>query len=282
MTLGTDILETRRRRFGRWIAAAVLVVTLHVGGAAMALYTWPEEIDEEPSGAIAIELAPLTATPDAPTEDLALGPQADEATPAAAAPQPEKTDEPRQQETLIAERSPAPDPEVAVSVSKPKEKMQDEKPTDRKEDAKKEKTEKSRQPAEQQPVQASAPTHASSPQRTETTRAMPTASRHGRSSKPSKAQLTWQKALRLQLERNKRYPSSARQQRQQGTSTVQFSIDRQGRVIAARLIASSGVRILDEEAVNVLSRASPLPPPPDDLGGAILELELPIQFKIKD
>jgi protein TonB len=282
MTLHAEIIETRQRRLGRWIAAAVLVATLHIGGAAMALYTWPEEIDEEPSGAIAIELAPLTATPDAPTEDLALGPQAEEVTPAAAAPHPEKTDEPRRQETPLAEQSAAPHPEVAVPTPKPEEKKQDEKPVDRKEDAKKEKTEKSPQPTEQQPVQASAPAHAANPQKTETTRATPTTSRRGRSAKPSKAQLTWQKALRLHLERNKRYPSSARRQRLQGTSTVQFTIDRKGRVIAAQLTASSGARILDEEAVNVLSRASPLPAPPDDLGGATLELALPIQFKIKN
>jgi protein TonB len=247
----------------------------------MALYTWPEEVDEEPSGAIAIELAPLTATPDAPAEDLTLGPQAEEATPAAAAPPPEKTIEPSQQELPIAEQSPAPDPEVAVPISKPEEKKQDEKPTDRKADTKKEKTEKSSLPTEQQPVQTSAPAHAASPLKTEATRATPTASRLGHSAKPSKAQLAWQKALRLQLERNKRYPTPARRQRLQGTSTVQFSIDRQGRVIAARLTASSGVQILDEEAINVLSRASPLPPPPDDLRGASLELALPIQFQIK-
>jgi protein TonB len=38
---------------------------------------------------------------------------------------------------------------------------------------------------------------------------------------------------------------------------------------------------LDTEALDVLSRASPLPPPPNDMGGATVELALPIQFKVK-
>jgi len=37
---------------------------------------------------------------------------------------------------------------------------------------------------------------------------------------------------------------------------------------------------LDAEAPDVLSRASPLPPPPNDMG-ATVEPALPIQFKVK-
>ena len=69
--------------------------------------------------------------------------------------------------------------------------------------------------------------------------------------------------------------------RVQGVATVAFTIDRQGHVIASRLVDSSGSAVLDEEALDVLSRASPLPPPPDDMGAETLEISLPIQFKVR-
>jgi periplasmic protein TonB len=277
--LSAEILETRPRRFGRWTAATVLVIAIHFGGAAIALYTWPSEIEDEASGAIAIELAPLTATTDATPDDLALGRPAEEATPTPALSLPEKSEEHEAEETPVVDQSPARELEVAVPISKPEEKKPDEK---KKEDVKKEKAEESPQPVEQPPVQASAPAQAASQPKTDATPApAPAASRQGRSTKPSKAQLTWQRALLLRLDRHKRYPSAARRQRQQGIATVQFTIDRQGHVLASRLVGSSGAPLLDAEALDVLSRASPLPPPPYDMGGATVELALPIQFKIK-
>ena len=120
--LSAEMLETRPRRFGRWTAATVLVVALHFGGAAIALYTWPTEIEDEASGAIAIELAPLTATTDATPDDLALGRPAEEATPTPALSQPEKTEERKAEETPVVDQSFAREPEVAVPISKPEEK----------------------------------------------------------------------------------------------------------------------------------------------------------------
>ena len=136
--LSAEMLETRQRRFGRWTAATVLVVALHFGGAAIALYTWPTEIEDEASGAIAIELAPLTATTDATPDDLALGRPAEEATPTPALSRPEKSEEHEAEETPVVDQSPAREPEVAVPISKPEEKKPDEK---KKEDVKKEKAE---------------------------------------------------------------------------------------------------------------------------------------------
>jgi len=66
-----------------------------------------------------------------------------------------------------------------------------------------------------------------------------------------------------------------------GEATVQFTVDRTGHVVAARVVHSFGSTALDEEALAVLKRADPLPPAPDQVGGMTFDLTLPIQFRIK-
>ena len=64
-----------------------------------------------------------------------------------------------------------------------------------------------------------------------------------------------------------------------GTSTVAFSIDRSGKVMSARVLTSSGNAALDQEAVAMTQRASPVPAPPPDIAGSTLYLKVPIRFK---
>jgi periplasmic protein TonB len=45
----------------------------------------------------------------------------------------------------------------------------------------------------------------------------------------------WQKEISAILERNKRYPSEARANRQQGIAKIAFNMERQGRVIQRAL-----------------------------------------------
>ncbi len=63
-----------------------------------------------------------------------------------------------------------------------------------------------------------------------------------------------------------------------GTSTVAFSIDRGGRVLSATVVKSSGSATLDQEAVALTKRSSPVPPPPSALTGNKLYLKVPIHF----
>ena len=58
----SQLLESRRLRFGRWAAAALIVCGLHVGGAALAIMHWPaDEDDDAAAGALSVEMAPLPA-----------------------------------------------------------------------------------------------------------------------------------------------------------------------------------------------------------------------------
>jgi protein TonB len=64
-----------------------------------------------------------------------------------------------------------------------------------------------------------------------------------------------------------------------GVSTVAFSIDRSGKVLTAKVLASSGNKTLDQEAVALTQRASPVPAPPADISGETIYLKVPIRFK---
>ncbi|CNI16997.1 energy transducer TonB family protein [Yersinia pekkanenii] len=94
--------------------------------------------------------------------------------------------------------------------------------------------------------------------------------------------MNWKNRVNGHLRDFKRYPPSARKQRQQGTATIRFSVNQNGDVLSAQLINSSGVAILDHEALAVIKRAQPLPRPPAELllRGPIT-LTLAIGFDLK-
>jgi protein TonB len=87
---------------------------------------------------------------------------------------------------------------------------------------------------------------------------------------------SWKGDLMAELNRHKRYPSGSSAS---GTALVAFSINRSGAVTSARLARSSGDNALDQEAVSLPRRASPLPKPPAGIGGGgSIALTVPIRF----
>ncbi|HEY0838066.1 MAG TPA: energy transducer TonB, partial [Azospirillum sp.] len=101
------------------------------------------------------------------------------------------------------------------------------------------------------------------------------------STQASRAVPTWQGLVLGHLERHKRYPRIAQMRRQEGVAQVRFVIDRQGRVLSARLETGSGHALLDEETVALVERASPLPPPPPEMPRERIELVVPVQFFVR-
>jgi protein TonB len=100
--------------------------------------------------------------------------------------------------------------------------------------------------------------------------------------RPSAAQLTsWHRAIAIQLERHKNYPASAQTRHETGVATVAFTINREGRVVATRIIGSSGFASLDQETIATVQRAAPFPPPPANLAGPTFDFTVPIQFNIR-
>ena len=80
------------------------------------------------------------------------------------------------------------------------------------------------------------------------------------------------------LERHKEYPRPARRRGQEGVVLLYVLIDREGRVLQSRIEESSGYPLLDNAALDMLERAAPVPPLPDDMPQERLGLVLPVQF----
>jgi protein TonB len=93
--------------------------------------------------------------------------------------------------------------------------------------------------------------------------------------------IQWQNALAAHLGRFKRYPNAARSRGEQGTATVAFTIDRDGRVLSSRIVQSSGSSLLDEETLAMLARAQPMPKPPFTAPDSALSFAVPVRFDIR-
>jgi protein TonB len=100
--------------------------------------------------------------------------------------------------------------------------------------------------------------------------------------RPSAAQVaSWHRKIALQVERHKGYPASARARHQTGTAELAFTLDRTGRVLASRVVRTSGVATLDQETIDTVQRAQPFPPPPANMPGETFDFTVPIRFNIR-
>jgi protein TonB len=93
--------------------------------------------------------------------------------------------------------------------------------------------------------------------------------------------MRWQNSLRARIQRFREYPDKALSRGDEGSPTVEFTIDRDGRLVNSHIVDSSGSASLDDEALAVLVRAQPMPRPPDGLPDAELTITLPIYFHLK-
>ena len=97
------------------------------------------------------------------------------------------------------------------------------------------------------------------------------------SPKPAPATASWQQAVVAHLARFQRYPTQAKGAT--GVANLSFGIDRQGHVLNSQIIKSSGSAVLDAEALSLITRAAPLPPPPAAVPDTDLTFVLPIRFE---
>ena len=90
----------------------------------------------------------------------------------------------------------------------------------------------------------------------------------------------WENSVVKHLQRYKRYPSEALSRSEEGIVLLSFSIDRSGHVLARHIARSSGHTDLDEEEMDMIKRAEPLPAFPASMPQAQLDLTVPIRFSV--
>jgi periplasmic protein TonB len=262
-----DLLESARARIGRWSVAALIVAVLHAGGGALAFMQWIEEEAAEAVGAITMELAPTPTTKPSDTPEVPPGPEAEEAM--QALPASKRAVEDVEKEIPKVEQSPAPDPQVVLPTPMPEEKKTEEK--------------ENREEIQQQPTPVNTENSpvTSAPPKVEAAApaAVTAAPSPGTANEAAKTFASWTKLVIAHLNLHKRYPTQAQARGERGSVGLQFTLDRSGHVLDPSIQKSSGSRLLDEEALALLKRASPLPAPPSETAG--LPLTVPINFNIK-
>lgn len=233
-----------RREFARWSIAAAAALAAHVGLVASYLLLHTPNSDGSPEAPLVIiDLAPLPVAPSS-EQDIASGPQMQEAI------QPPK-------EEVKPEVEPPPKAETPVVAEleqwKPEPKPETKPP---------------------------APRTTAAPRNLTNTALLPAAPAPG-SATTSVLPPSWINLLFSHLLRYRQYPSSAQAARQEGVVTVNFTMDRNGRVLSRHLVRSSGFTALDAEALAMIERAQPLPTFPPNMTAATRSFTAPIKFSLR-
>lgn len=297
-----------------WSAAALLVLGVHGGAAAFllsqteppasdatqaaimiemapepeAVETGEEEIAPDSEDAEAVE-SPVIETPPLPALDSLAEPPPDLAPPDPVPPQEAMADPVPVEEALIEEPpvEPLPEPEpepVEEEVAEEIEPVEEFLPEVPAEVAVPLPMARPKPPQPEKKVAEKKPPPAASKAarkasadvaKAERTAATQT-STGGTASSVSPAR--WQSTLFSHLQRYKRYPGESRSRREEGTASVRFRIDDRGRVLSVAIARSSGHAALDHAVLDMVRRASPVPPPPP---GVNLTLVVPVRFDIR-
>ena len=306
--LADDPGSTQAWRYAGAFAVVVLVHALVVVG----ILSWRQtvQVSAPPPAAVMIDLAPLPTAPSpdeilselplpepAPVElpdpvseleiDLAEPVPVDLPEPvtelALDLPEPPPIELPEQVSELAIDlpelaQLDLPEPPQAVAPPPPPAKPRPPRPQTRRPPA-------PQKPAEQEPVQAERPPRQAPPQpvKSATAAAPPATSSNQQALQPlSKAPPSWQGAVLGRFQRAIRYPRMAQMRRKEGVVSIVFRIDRAGHVLAVRLADSSGTEVLDEEALAMVKRVSPLPAPPAEMMVADeLSVAAPITFNLR-
>jgi protein TonB len=94
------------------------------------------------------------------------------------------------------------------------------------------------------------------------------------------ARQQWESQVLQYLDQHKRYPAMAQFLGQEDYVSVRLRVSRDGTVLSHRIVSSRGYRRLDEEVVDLIGRASPLPLPPPEVADRDLEFRVAIAFSI--
>jgi protein TonB len=83
------------------------------------------------------------------------------------------------------------------------------------------------------------------------------------------------------ISKYKKYPRIAQQRGWQGEVIVELSLDGNGKLRSKQILQSSGYDSLDQQALEMVEKALPFPPPPEALRGSNFTIKVPIPFKLE-
>ncbi|MBZ9656001.1 TonB family protein [Phyllobacterium lublinensis] len=266
------------REIGLWSGAGLIVICLHAGGGWYIQNHQASEPAGEIAAAIMIDMEPLPAPvmaqpviEEAPIEPEEVAPEPVEQE--AAAPEPVQEIQPEPEELTqpveeITQDQPEPDiaeavapaPEEAAPLDEPTEEVVElpnvevplpaMRPEARNPDAPKKPVEK----AERRPERPTGTVRDETPR--EVTQ-RPAAS----SAATARQAAKWQSRVEAYLARRaKRARTSG-----EGTVSVRFVVTRQGDIVSASVVGSSGSPQLDQSVLDTVRRASPVPSAPDEV-----------------
>ena len=83
------------------------------------------------------------------------------------------------------------------------------------------------------------------------------------------------------IAQQKKYPKIAQMRQWQGEVLLNIEIDPQGNLVKADILEESRYKILNNEAIDMVKRASPFPQPPEELRLKNFTVLVPISFKLE-
>jgi protein TonB len=99
--------------------------------------------------------------------------------------------------------------------------------------------------------------------------------------KPTPTIESYSVTLTKAIAKQKKYPRIAQMRGWQGEIIIDLEIDGQGNLIKSKIKQRSKFKILDDEGMNMIKRASPFPKPPKELESKIFNVIVPISFKLQ-
>lgn len=256
-----DYLNQSRKTL--WSVATLITLGLYAGITAWWLHNSPTALAQAAPAAMMIELA-ATPVAQAVTEDLQVAPDK-------VVQQQQSTPLPKPPKEAVKKVIPVTRPTPARQASSPLRDAASGSWSSTPEHAP-----QFQAPAKRQDEQAASSSATTAPPKLDTQPARTTAaSQSSRASADPAQQVQWEAQLVAHLERFKRYPQNARDRGDRGVAYLRFEIDSDGKVLSTRIVRSAGFTELDQATLDMISRASPVPCPPE---GSKLRFTVPVVF----
>lgn len=95
-----------------------------------------------------------------------------------------------------------------------------------------------------------------------------------------KRYVTYAKVIKERVQRNWQYPRQAKEDLIEGKLTVMFSLNPGGHLLEVRIIKPSGFEILDQGAIQGITRAAPFPPIPTHINVKRLNVVASFDYRL--